>query len=89
MKRNRVANVNLFIVASLRFSLLLFDCMSKGLDMLLYFKVYFGFKTSQNDKNTSILQMLICLVKPLTNLTTFPHFRHIFNLDSIVIIALQ
>lgn len=37
-------------------------------------------------KEISILQALICLIKPLIDLTTFPHLEHIYNLDSIAMI---
>lgn len=90
VKSDIIAGFYLFILASLKFSLLLFDDTSRRLNILFYSKPCFSFGSKQDSKaTTGILQALICFVKLLVDLIAFLHLGHIFNLDFFTIIALQ
>ena len=67
-------------------SLLLSDGKSRGL-VVLSSNTGFGFEGWRLGKVIGILQVLICLVKPLVNLTPFPYLGYAYNLDSIASIS--
>lgn len=88
MEPNRVIGFCLSILADIRFSLLLFNSISKKLDVLLYFKACSSYSNKQDGKAINILKVLIYLVKPQIDLITFLQFGHTFNLDFIAITTL-
>ena len=54
---------------------------------MLYSKIGVNVEGWRLGKVIGILQALICLVKPLVDLTPFPHLGHAYDLDSIVSIV--
>lgn len=82
VKSDGVTSLCLFLLDCLIFFLLLSKYLSRALEVLLvYFKRCSGFWQYGKVTN-SFLQALTCLVKPLVDLTTFPHLRQTYNLNS-------
>lgn len=89
MESNRVAGFSLSILASLKFFWFLFNGTFRKLDMLLHLKAYLGFGKERDGKVISILEALTYLIKLLVELTVFLYFGYTFDLNFIIIIALQ